>query len=146
MKLAMKDLEIRGAGDILGVQQSGQVSTVGFHLYCKLLKKAVDAFKKNIQASFLETKMEFSYYACIPEFYIEETSLRLEIYHKLGEALEVEVVDELFKELEDRFGKPPTPLIWLYHMTKIRIFANKHSFVLVKFEKFTFFCSKTRKR
>lgn len=145
MKLAMKDLEIRGAGDILGVQQSGQVSTVGFHLYCKLLKKAVDAFKKNIQASFLETKMEFSYYACIPEFYIEETSLRLEIYHKLGEALEVEVVDELFKELEDRFGKPPTPLIWLYHMTKIRIFANKHSFVLVKFEKFTFSVQKQEK-
>lgn len=145
MKLAMKDLEIRGAGDILGVQQSGQVSTVGFHLYCKLLKKAVDAFKKNIQASFLETKMEFSYYACIPEFYIEETSLRLEIYHKLGEALEVEVVDELFKELEDRFGTPPTPLIWLYHMTKIRIFANKHSFILVKFEKFTFSVQKQEK-
>ena len=70
----MRDLEIRGAGDILGVQQSGQVSSIGFHLYCKLLKKAIDAIKHNRSPSFTEVKMEFSYDASLPESYINETS------------------------------------------------------------------------
>ncbi len=89
MKIAMRDFEIRGAGDILGTQQSGQISSIGFHLYCKLLKRAIDALKQNSSPSFTETKMEFSFDACLPEDYINETSLRMEIYHRLGEASEL---------------------------------------------------------
>ena len=66
MKLAMRDLEMRGAGDILGTEQSGQVSTIGFHLYCKLLKKAIEALKKKSSPSFTEAKMEFSFNASLP--------------------------------------------------------------------------------
>ncbi|MCH9631404.1 MAG: Transcription-repair-coupling factor [Chlamydiia bacterium] len=135
MKLALRDLEIRGAGDILGVQQSGQVSSVGFHLYCKLLKRAVDAIKNKTVTSFVETKMEFTYPASLPEDYIPETSLRLEIYHRLGETMCKNELDNILKELEDRFGKPPSEVIWLYHLTSLRIFASKHSFSLLKFEK-----------
>jgi transcription-repair coupling factor (superfamily II helicase) len=138
MKLAMRDLEIRGAGDILGVQQSGQICTVGFHLYCKLLKRAVNAIQKNLPTSFVETKMEFTFPACLPADYIIETSLRLELYHRLGEMTSYEVLDELLKELEDRFGPIPDKVIWLYHMTRLRIFGQQHDMLLLKFEKTSF--------
>ncbi len=138
MKLAMRDLEIRGAGDILGVQQSGQVSSIGFHLYCKLLKKAIDAIKHNRSPSFTEVKMEFSYDASLPESYINETSLRMEIYHRLGEVTAFEEIDAILAELKDRFGPYPPQVLWLYHLTRLRLFASIHHFTLLKFENLTF--------
>ena len=133
MKIAMRDLEIRGAGDILGVQQSGQVSSIGFHLYCKLLKRAIEALKKQKPISFLETKMEFSYPASLPDFYINEVSLRMEIYHRLGEVSTLSETEEILSELQDRFGSPPEPVLWLYHLTRIRVFAKDLRCSLVKF-------------
>jgi transcription-repair coupling factor (superfamily II helicase) len=139
MKLAMRDLEIRGAGDILGIQQSGHASTIGFHLYCKLLKKAVDAFKKKETTTFLETRMEFLFDARLSSHYIPDSSLRLEIYHRLGEALDHKEVSNIFEELKDRFGPPPECVIWLYHMTRLRIFASTHQFLSLKFQNHTLF-------
>ncbi len=138
MKIAMRDLEIRGAGDILGTEQSGQISTIGFHLYCKLLKRTIDSLQKKTVPSFVETKIEFPYDARLPEEYIGESSLRLEIYHRLGEALSFEEVEEILKELKDRFGPIPEQVIWLYHLTRIRIFAMMRNIILIKIEKFTF--------
>jgi transcription-repair coupling factor (superfamily II helicase) len=134
MKLAMRDLEIRGAGDLLGVQQSGNVSTIGFHFYCKLLKRAVDTLKKHVSPTFYDTRMEFQYAANLPSTYIPETNLRMEIYHRLGETASQDDVEELFKELEDRFGKLPEPTIWLKHLSRIRVFASQHQFTLLKFD------------
>jgi transcription-repair coupling factor (superfamily II helicase) len=138
MKIAMRDLEIRGAGDILGTQQSGQISSIGFHLYCKLLKKAIEALKKKSSPSFTEAKMEFSFDASLPEEYINETSLRMEIYHRLGEAISLEDVDAILAELKDRFGPYPSQVLWLYHLTRLRLFASAHYFTLLKFENLTF--------
>lgn len=134
IKLAMRDLEIRGAGDILGVQQSGHITTIGFHLYCKLLKRAVNAMKKKEQASFIETRMEFSFDAKLSESYIHDSTLRLEIYHRLGDASTFEEVDEIFDELRDRFGKPPESAVWLRYMSRIRVFCSRHNFTLVKLQ------------
>lgn len=133
MKVAMRDLEIRGAGDILGVQQSGQVSAVGFHLYCKMLKRAIDALKKQAPISFNETKMEFSFDAKLPSSYINEVSLRMEIYYRLGDASTLKELEEILKELKDRFGSPPPPVIWLYHLSRIRVFAAANNFSLLTF-------------
>lgn len=138
MKVAMRDLEIRGAGDILGVQQSGQVSSIGFHLYCKLLKRAIDSLKKKKPISFHETKMEFSFNAHFPDAYINDVSLRMELYHRLGEASTAQEVDELLSELKDRFGEPPLPVLWLYHLARIRVFAAEHRFTLLKFGTLSF--------
>ncbi|MBS0621119.1 MAG: transcription-repair coupling factor [Verrucomicrobia bacterium] len=138
MKIAMRDLEIRGAGDILGTQQSGQISTIGFHLYCKLLKRAVDALKNKSAPSFIETKMEFSFDASLPDTYIDAPSLRMEIYHRLGEASSLSEVDALLAELKDRFGPYPPQVLWLYHLTRLRLFASTHLFTLIKFENLTF--------
>ncbi|HEX4838810.1 MAG TPA: transcription-repair coupling factor [Rhabdochlamydiaceae bacterium] len=137
MKIAMRDLEIRGAGETLGQRQSGHVSSIGFHLYCKLLKKTVDALKKNQEPTFFETKMEFPYDARLPEEYIRENSLRLEIYHRLGETMTLEEVDTLFEELKDRFGKPPLPTLWLYHLSRIRTLAAQKRYISLKFNSLT---------
>jgi transcription-repair coupling factor (superfamily II helicase) len=137
MKLAMRDLEIRGAGDMLGVHQSGNVSAIGFHFYCKLLKRTIDTMKKELSPSFFDTRLEFSYDANLPPSYIEETSLRMEIYHRLGETTSNEEIETLFEELIDRFGPLPKQAKWLYHLNRIRVFASHHKFVLLKFEKIT---------
>ena len=139
MKIAMRDLEIRGAGDILGIQQSGQVSAIGFHLYCKMLKRAIDALKKKQPVSFNETKMEFPFDAKLPEDYINEVSLRMEIYYRLGEATTLAEIDELLAEIADRFGPPPPPVIWLYHLTRIRAFGAINHFSLIKFGNLSFY-------
>lgn len=134
IKIALRDLEIRGAGDLLGVQQSGEVSAIGFHLYCKLLKRAIEALKNKKEINFVETKMEFSFPASIPSSYILETDLKMEIYHRLGECSSNEDVDEIKNELQDRFGPLPIELTWLLILNKIRIFANASKISLLKFK------------
>lgn len=138
MKIAMRDLEIRGAGDILGVQQSGHISTIGFHLYCKLLKKTVDAMHHNIAPNFTETKIEGSFPASLPHSYISDTSLRLEIYHRFGSLSSPKEAEELLAEVQDRFGPPPLPVVWLYHLTRIRLLAASLRITLLRFDKLTF--------
>lgn len=135
MKLAMLDLEIRGAGDILGTQQSGHVSTIGFHLYCKLLKKTMDALQKKKPTTFIETKLEFPFIAKIPDYYLLDTSMRLEFYHRLGESTTAEEVDEIMRELRDRFGPYPQEVDWLASLTKIKIKASEKGVTLIKIEK-----------
>ena len=144
MKIAMRDLELRGAGDILGVKQSGQISSIGFHLYCKLLKRTIEAMKKKQAPSFIETKLEFAFDAKLPEEYISEPSLRMELYHRLGEASSDEETDVILKEMQDRFGPAPKEVIWLYHLTRLRIHAAQRGYHLLKFEKFTFLGEKQK--
>jgi len=140
MKLAMRDLEIRGAGDLLGTKQAGHVSTIGFHLYCKLLKRTINALKRHVKTPFIETRVEFKRVAKLPEHYIPETSLRLELYHRLGEMESPDEVNQLYSELKDRFGAPPSEVDWLMSLTRIRIAASKKQILLLKFEKLSCYC------
>jgi transcription-repair coupling factor (superfamily II helicase) len=135
MKIAMRDLEIRGAGDILGTEQSGHVAAVGFHLYCKLLKRTVDALQGKMPSVLVDTKLEFPYDCRLPKSYVNAESLRMDIYQRLGEAVHLEDLEELWRELKDRFGAPPTPVKWLYHLSRIRVFAQRHGITLIKQEK-----------
>ena len=133
MKIAMRDLEIRGAGDILGAQQSGQIAAIGFHLYCKLLKRAIDALKKKAPIAFIETKMEFSFDARLPETYIGEISLRMEIYHRFGEARPLRRSRRALRRDQRPLRPAAAPRYFLYHLTRIRLFASQHQFTLLKF-------------
>lgn len=135
MQLAMRDLEIRGAGDILGTEQSGHVSNIGFHLYCKLLKRTVLALQGKTPSILSDVKMEFLVDARLPEEYVNEMSLRIELYQRLGETTSWEELDLLWEEIQDRFGVPPEPALWLYHLSRIRIYASLHSYLLIKQEK-----------
>ncbi len=134
MRLAMRDLEIRGAGDILGIEQSGHLAAIGFYLYFKLLKRTIKSLEGKIPSIITETKMEFPMDARIPESYVNEASLRMEIYQRLGEAISWEEVDEILAELKDRYGAPPLPVLWLIHITRIRVFASDRGYTLVKLE------------
>lgn len=144
MKVAMHDLEIRGAGNILGTEQSGQVSSIGFHLYCKLLKRTILAMQGKIPSVITDTKMEFLVDARLPEDYVNETSLRMEIYQRLGEAISWEEIDAIWAEIQDRFGPAPEPAQWLYRLTRLRAYASKNGFTLLKQEKLTFTAEKQK--
>lgn len=144
MKVAMRDLEIRGAGDILGTEQSGHVSSIGFHLYCKMLKRTILAMQGKIPSITTDTKVEFAVDARLPEDYVNEVSLRMEIYQRLGEALSWEEVDAIWAEIQDRFGSAPEPAQWLYHLTRIRVFASRHGYTSIKQEKLSLTIEKNK--
>ena len=75
--------------------------------------------------------------ARLPDAYISNVSLRMEIYQRFGDAMTLADVDELWNEVKDRYGKPQEPALWLYHMTRLKVFAQSHGFTLIKMEKFS---------
>lgn len=135
MKVAMRDLEIRGAGNILGLEQSGHVSAIGFHLYCKLLKRTIQKLQGKMPVSTMEVKIELPFDARLPEDYVNEVSLRMEMYQRFGEAVSLEELEAIWAELQDRFGPPPLPAQWLYYAGRLRIHASKIGCTLLKLEK-----------
>ncbi len=133
MKVALFDLEIRGAGNILGTEQSGHISSIGFSLYCKLLKRAVAKLKKKEQPVLLtETKVDFPFDARIPDDYVSELNLRLELYGRIGELESGEEMVEFKKELLDRFGALPDQVQWLLAIAEIKLFSQQNRFTSLK--------------
>ncbi|NCF70329.1 MAG: transcription-repair coupling factor [Chlamydiales bacterium] len=137
IKIAMQDLEIRGAGDLLGTSQSGHISSVGFHLYCRLLRQTIDSLKGKKTKAFYHTKIECPFEAKIPTHYIEESSLRLEFYQRLGEAESIQDIDQIISEMEDRFGKYPPSIKWLQYLTRIRLEAAKRNIATIKLHNYS---------
>lgn len=134
MKIALHDLEIRGAGNILGTDQSGHISAIGFNLYCKLLKKAVAALKNNTSPLLFndDVKIEFPYNSRIPDSYIELASMRIEFYQKIGNAENPEQLACIQEEMRDRFGPLPNEVLWLFALARIRIFALERHITSIK--------------
>jgi transcription-repair coupling factor (superfamily II helicase) len=130
--IALKDLEIRGAGTLLGVKQSGFISAVGFSLYTRLLAEAVESQKAK-QAGKLETKksplppptIDLPLKAFIPEDYVADVETRLSLYQKLSRVDKVEQIDGLAQEFGDRFGKLPLEVKNLLFALKIKLLAAK---------------------
>ena len=115
--VAMKDLEIRGAGNILGAEQSGHIAGVGFDLYIRLVGEAVAAFRKQAGAgegdeeeSLPEVRVDLPVDAHIPHDYVDGERLRLEVYRKIAEAADGAALDAVVEELADRYGEPPQPV------------------------------------
>ncbi|MBS0627109.1 MAG: transcription-repair coupling factor, partial [Verrucomicrobia bacterium] len=115
---------------------------VGFHLYCKMLKKAVEALKKNQPLQMTETKIEFKAEARIPLDYIDEPSLRMEFYYRLGNATSPEEVNDVLVELQDRFGKAPKETLLLCLFSRLKIFASSLQITSIKFDRFTMLVEK----
>ncbi|MFC0221981.1 transcription-repair coupling factor [Nocardioides zeicaulis] len=107
MAIAMKDLEIRGAGNLLGGEQSGHIADVGFDLYVRLVGEAVADFKGSTEEELAEVRIELPVDAHLPHDYIPSERLRLEIYKRLAEVRTDADVDEVRAELVDRYGTPP---------------------------------------
>lgn len=126
--LATHDLEIRGAGELLGDGQSGQINSVGFNLYMEMLEKAVQALKDGKEPSLTDTlgkqtEVDLRIPALLPEDYIGDVNMRLAMYKKLANCSDTEEIDNLQIELIDRFGLLPQPAKNLVQQTAIKLSA-----------------------
>ena len=125
-RIAMKDLELRGAGNILGTEQSGHMLSIGYELYCKMLEEAVDAAKgKETLPQAEETAFSLAIPAVIPKRYIENEVLRLQMYKKIAMIESDEDEAEIVDELLDRFGDIPKDTMNLVKISKIRAMAGR---------------------
>ncbi|MDQ4111157.1 MAG: transcription-repair coupling factor, partial [Actinomycetota bacterium] len=128
MAIAMKDLEIRGAGNLLGGEQSGHIADVGFDLYVRLVGEAVAEFKAGPDGAaeeFNEVRIELPVDAHLPHDYIPSERLRLEIYKRLAEVRSDEDVESVAAELLDRYGKPPAEVSSLLQVARFRARARQ---------------------
>jgi len=121
-KLALRDMEIRGAGNLLGPEQHGHIARVGFNLYCRLLKEAVARLKK--QKIVEEPKLEIDVEAYIPSSYVQDSFERVALYKRLLGVEEKKEIDSLREELEDRFGHYPEIVENLFNIAEIRLYAR----------------------
>jgi transcription-repair coupling factor (superfamily II helicase) len=127
MQVALKDLEIRGAGNLLGGEQSGHIAEVGFDLYMRMVADAVDEFKTGYfeeAPKKLDCKVELPINAHIPVEYVEAERLRLDLYRRIADAGNDEILAEIKSELIDRFGELPIPVSELIAVASLRIFAR----------------------
>jgi len=124
-RLAMKDLEIRGAGNMLGAEQSGHVEAVGYDLYIKMLEEAVAELKGEEAPSEIEPALALGVTAVIPECYIKDPSLRLNIYRKIAAARDDEQLTRLKDELQDRFGALPDETKRLLEIMELKTIAKR---------------------
>ena len=124
MALAMKDLEIRGAGNLLGGEQSGHIQGVGFDLYIRLVGEAVADFRGDGEERAAEMKIELPVNAHLPHDYVPGERLRLEAYRKLAAAVSVEAIAEVEAELIDRYGELPPAAVNLLAVAHFKVLAR----------------------
>ena len=127
MQVALKDLEIRGAGNLLGGEQSGHIAEVGFDLYMRMVADAVDEFKSGYfedKQKKQDCKIELPLDAHLPTDYVDSERLRLDIYRRLADAASYEVLTEIEEELIDRFGLLPMPAKELIAVASLRLLAK----------------------
>ncbi|SFS14283.1 transcription-repair coupling factor [Agrococcus baldri] len=123
MQVALKDLEIRGAGNLLGGEQSGHIAGVGFDLYLRMVGEAVAVFRGEEDEGPRELRLELPVDAVIPEEYVDSERLRLEAYQKLSAAAssrDDEAIDHVVDELRDRYGEPPAQVAALFAIARLR--------------------------
>ncbi len=157
-KIAMRDLEIRGAGNLLGSEQSGHITAVGFELYCQLLKQSVSSLKGEKVKSRVEVSVKLDFLeansgpgvppanspaaqdethgrdarATIPHNYISEPQHRIEIYRKLAQAGEKTALESLEKDLRDRFGPLPPAVELLLQVAELKILASEKAVTTIE--------------
>jgi transcription-repair coupling factor (superfamily II helicase) len=134
-KLAMRDLELRGAGNILGPEQSGHIATVGFDLYCQLLHQTVARLKGETPAPVIDVALDLDFItlapdraddpgsAILPVGYIEDETLRVRLYRRLAAITDRKQLQKLRDELADRFGRLPDPARRLFMVSELKLVA-----------------------
>jgi transcription-repair coupling factor (superfamily II helicase) len=152
-KIAMRDLEIRGAGNLLGSEQSGHITAVGFELYCQLLKQSVSSLKGEKVKPRVEVRIALDFLnesavnsqssvatdyqpltTDLPHNYVTEPQHRIEIYRKLAQATDKLALENLSKELRDRFGPLPPTVELLLAVGELKILASEKSVTAIEVE------------
>ena len=134
-KIAMRDLEIRGAGNLLGSEQSGHITAVGFELYCQLLKQSVASLKGEKVKPRVEVQVRLDFLgdaATLPENYATEPQHRIEIYRKVAQATDKSALETLQKELRDRFGPLPPSVELLLLLAELKILASERGVTVME--------------
>ena len=141
-RIAMRDLEIRGAGNILGAEQSGHIATIGYELYCRLLEVAVKELRNEPIVERTEVDVDIDLNAFLPDDYIVDDAQRMQVYRKLARAATFEELAAVREEMADRFGAPAEPVGKLMARHELRIHlepfrittvARRKGYLLVRF-------------
>lgn len=131
-KIAMRDLELRGAGNILGPEQHGHIMAVGFDLYCKLLEEEMlKASGKDAPQQEISTLLELDMNAYIPDSFVQDSILKVEIYKRMAAAESNKDIDDLAEELRDRYGELPSTVINLCKLGKVKVLGKKLQIVSI---------------
>lgn len=124
-KIALRDLEIRGAGNILGTQQSGHIAAVGYELYCQLLENAVRQMKQLPAKGALDSTIDLPWPAFLPHEYVPNQKGRIEVYRRLARVRDIAKLADFRQELRDRYGPIPEPTEWMLRHAEIRLLAAR---------------------
>jgi transcription-repair coupling factor (superfamily II helicase) len=124
-KIALRDLEIRGAGNILGAEQSGHIEAVGYELYCALLESAVRAMTRQPEKPLFDCSIELSWRAYLPKDYVPGPRVKVELYRRLGRLRSLDRLADFRQELIDRFGPLPSTAENLIREAELRILAGR---------------------
>ena len=125
VKIAMRDLEIRGTGNLLGAQQSGHMEDVGYDLYCKMLNQAIEVLKGNQVDDDFETKVDLVCDAYVPASYIKNESIKMDVYKRIAGIETLEEYEDMQDELIDRFGDIPNQVENLLQVVLLKAAAHK---------------------
>ena len=131
-KIALRDLEIRGAGNILGPEQHGHMAAVGYEMYCKLLDESVKEMQGEKIKEEFETQIDLKVSAYIPDNYIQNTSQKIEVYQDIANITEEEQIFEIVDELIDRYGEMPDEVVNLLEVARIKTYAKKLYITAIK--------------
>jgi transcription-repair coupling factor (superfamily II helicase) len=132
--LAMRDLEIRGAGNILGTQQSGHIAAVGYEMYCQFLETAVRTLKRLPPRTVIDVELDLPGAALIPMSYTADQRVKIDLYRRLTRVATMEECSDLRNEMIDRFGEPPLEVKRLLLHSRIRVLAHGYRIRTIKLE------------
>ena len=123
-KIAMRDLEIRGAGNILGPEQSGHIATVGYEMYCQLLEEAVRQLKQEPKPTTPDAHVDIGIASSLPKTYIPGDRQRMDVYRRLTRCTSLEMLQALQQDITDAFGEAPRQAVILFALTELRLLAG----------------------
>ena len=126
MAIAMRDLELRGAGNLLGEDQSGHIEGVGFDMYLRMVGEAVASYRGDDTEAEPQMRVELPIDAHLPEDYISSERLRLEMYKEIAEIRTESDLAAVRAEMADRYGEPPAPVEALLGVARLRMLARAH--------------------
>lgn len=131
VKIALRDLEVRGAGNLLGAEQHGQMDVIGYELYCRMLDEEIKLLNETGDTEFklpLSVNVEIDFDSYIPPYYIEDEASRMAAYRRLGSISNAKDYDDILDELTDRYGEPPKEVLFLSKVALVKSLAAEAGF------------------